>query len=53
MTTFLPAMWAAFFIWVMPASSRANPACMKSTRVAAMSTQTVLSAMTISVLLML
>src|SRR5215475_4563116 len=46
MSTFLPAMWAAFFIRVRPASRNANPACMNMTRTAASTTQTVLTAMT-------
>src|SRR6266568_3080124 len=44
MSTFLPAMCAAFFIRVRPASRKAKPACMNMTRIAAMTTQTVLAA---------
>ncbi len=51
MRTFLPAMCAAFFIRVSPASRKANPACMNMTRTAATTTQTVLTAMMISALL--
>src|SRR5437763_1281674 len=35
MSTFLPAMWAAFFILVSPASRNAKPACMNMTSTAA------------------
>src|SRR5437868_11903588 len=41
MSTFLPAMCAAFFIRVSPASRKAKPACMNITRTAVMTTQTV------------
>src|SRR6266568_4532812 len=44
MRTFLPAMWAAFFIRVRPASRNAKPACMNMTRTAVMTTQIVLAA---------
>src|ERR1043166_3504523 len=43
--TFLPAMCAAFFIRVSPASRNANPACMNITSTAATTTQIVLAAM--------
>src|SRR5215210_1255665 len=44
MRTFLPAMWAAFFIRVRPASRNAKPACMNITSTAATTTQSVLAA---------
>src|SRR5207237_8920031 len=44
MSTFLPAMWPAFFIRVRPASRKAKPACMNMTRTAATTTQIVLAA---------
>src|SRR5512133_2284408 len=44
MSTFLPAMCAAFFIRVRPASRKAKPACMNITRIAATTTQMVLAA---------
>src|SRR5919201_2485985 len=44
MSTFLPAMCAAFFIRVRPASRKANPACMNITSTAATTTQTVFAA---------
>src|SRR5207302_10734213 len=44
MSTFLPAMWPAFFIRVSPASRNANPACMTMTRPAVTTTQIVLAA---------
>src|SRR5437764_6225680 len=44
MRTFLPAMCAAFFMRVRPASRKANPACMNMTRIAATTTQSVLAA---------
>ncbi len=44
MSTFLPAMCAAFFIRVSPASRKAKPACMNMTRTAATTTQMVLAA---------
>src|SRR6516164_4107370 len=44
MRTFLPAMCAAFFIRVRPASRNANPACMNMTRTAVTTTQIVLAA---------
>src|SRR5438067_2991578 len=44
MRTFLPAMCAAFFMRVRPASRNANPACMNMTRIAATTTQSVLAA---------
>src|SRR3954470_10146475 len=50
MRTFFPAMWAAFFMRVRPASRKAKPACMNMTRTAAMTTQTVLTAMPRSLL---
>src|SRR3954452_22413306 len=43
-STFLPAMWPAFFIRVRPASRKAKPACMNITSTAAMTTQMVLAA---------
>src|SRR3954453_19977605 len=46
MRTFFPAMCAAFFILVSPASRKAKPACMNMTSTAASTTQTVLAAMT-------
>src|SRR5881409_1173247 len=46
MSTFLPAMCAAFFMRVRPASRKAKPACMNMTRTAASTTQTVLTAIT-------
>src|SRR6478609_2145448 len=45
MSTFLPAMCAAFFIRVRPASRNAKPACMNMTRTAVTTTQIVLAAM--------
>src|SRR6476620_6395344 len=51
MRTFLPAMWAAFFIRVSPASRKAKPACMNMTSTAATTTQTVLAATSNSVFL--
>ena len=42
--TFFAAMWPTFFMRVRPASRNANPACMNITRIAAMSTHTVLVA---------
>src|SRR5438105_14294327 len=50
MSTFLPAMWPAFFIRVRPASRNAKPACMNITRTAVMTTQIVLAAMSRSLL---
>jgi hypothetical protein len=50
MRTFLPAMCAAFFIRVRPASRNAKPACMNMTRTAAMTTHTVFAAMRRSLL---
>src|SRR4051794_41741012 len=44
MSTFLPAMWAAFFIRVRPASRNAKPACMNITSTAATTTQSVFAA---------
>ena len=44
MSTFLPAICAAFFIRVRPASRNAKPACMNMTRTAATTTQRVLAA---------
>src|SRR5207245_1107612 len=44
MSTFLPAMWPAFFIRVRPASRNAKPACMNMTRIAVTTTQIVLAA---------
>src|SRR5437868_2315409 len=44
MSTFLPAMWPAFFMRVRPASRKAKPACMNMTRTAVMTTQIVLAA---------
>src|SRR6185437_5708208 len=44
MRTFLPAMCAAFFIRVRPASRNAKPACMNMTRTAVTTTQIVLAA---------
>src|SRR3954447_15954141 len=41
MSTFLPAMWPAFFMRVSPASRNAKPACMNITRIAATTTQIV------------
>ena len=52
MRTFLPAMCAAFFMRVKPASRNANPACMNMTRTAASTTQTVLTAITRSAVFM-
>src|SRR5262249_27241527 len=43
-STFLPAMWPAFFIRVRPASRNAKPACMNITRIAVTTTQMVLAA---------
>src|SRR5881409_3710854 len=51
MRTFLPAMCAAFFIRVRPASRKANPACMNITSTAATTTQIVLAAISSSWLL--
>src|SRR6185312_8419331 len=51
MRTFLPAMCAAFFIRVRPASRNAKPACMNITRIAATTTQMVLAAIRSSWLL--
>jgi hypothetical protein len=51
MTTFLTAMWPAFFIRVRPASTSANPACMNITSTAATTTHTVLAAIVRSALL--
>src|SRR5581483_9440562 len=45
MSTFLPAMCAAFFMRVSPASRKAKPACMNMTRTAVTTTQIVLAAM--------
>src|SRR5262245_18870183 len=45
MRTFLPAICAAFFIRVRPASRKAKPACMNMTRTAVTTTQIVLAAM--------
>ena len=42
--TFLPAMCAAFFILVSPASRNAKPACMNMTSTAATTTQIVFAA---------
>jgi hypothetical protein len=50
MRTFLPAMCAAFFMRVRPASRKAKPACMNITRIAAMTTQIVFAAMSRSLL---
>src|SRR6516165_1297810 len=50
MSTFLPAMCAAFFIRQRPASRRAKPACRNRTRTAVITTQIVLAAMRSSVL---
>src|SRR5579864_9337672 len=44
MSTFLPAMWPAFFMRVSPASRKAKPACMNMTRTAVTTTQMVLAA---------
>src|SRR5919197_404818 len=44
MRTFLPAMCAAFFILVRPASRNAKPACMNITSTAVTTTQIVLAA---------
>src|SRR5437867_12665978 len=41
MSTFLPAMWPAFFSRVSPASRKAKPACMNITRMAVTTTQIV------------
>src|SRR5438128_5707905 len=43
-STFLPAMCAAFFMRVRPASRKAKPACMNITRTAVTTTQIVLAA---------
>src|SRR5579884_2755724 len=51
MSTFLPAMWPAFFIRVRPASRKAKPACMNMTRTAVTTTQTVETAISSSWLL--
>src|SRR5436853_486147 len=51
MSTFLPAMWAAFFIRVRPASRKANPACMNITSTAATTTQIVFAAISRSLFL--
>src|SRR4051794_7025695 len=48
--TFLAAMWPTFFIRVRPASRKAKPACMNITSTAAITTQTVLTAMPRSLL---
>src|SRR3954453_7883362 len=48
--TFFAAMWPAFFIRVSPASRNANPACMNITSTAAITTQTVLTAIPRSLL---
>src|SRR5213082_1623670 len=48
--TFLPAMWAAFFMRVSPASRKAKPACMNMTRMAVTTTQMVLAATSRSLL---
>src|SRR3954452_15545480 len=45
MSTFLPAMWPAFFMRVSPASRNAKPACMNMTSTAVMKTQIVDAAM--------
>src|SRR6266516_98116 len=50
MSTFLPAMWPAFFMRVSPASRKAKPACMNITRTAVMTTQIVDAAMSRSCL---
>src|SRR6266516_1892864 len=50
MSTFLPAMWPAFFIRVSPASRKAKPACMNITRTAVTTTQIVDAAMSRSCL---
>src|SRR5207237_10734118 len=50
MSTFLPAMWPAFFIRVNPASRNANPACMNITSTAVTTTQIVLAATSRSLL---
>src|SRR3954452_7503247 len=44
-STFLAAMWPAFFIRVRPASRKAKPACMNITSTAVTTTQIVLAAM--------
>src|SRR3954454_3936671 len=44
MRTVLAAMWPTFFIRVRPASRNAKPACMNMTSTAAITTQTVLTA---------
>src|SRR5918992_5201354 len=49
-STFLAAMWPAFFIRVSPASRNAKPACMNITRIAAKITQTVLVTINVSLL---
>src|SRR5437764_14354886 len=49
-STFLPAMWPAFFIRVRPASRNAKPACMNMTSTAVMTTQIVLAAISRSLL---
>src|SRR5262249_21564769 len=41
MSTFLPAMWPAFFMRVRPASRKAKPACMNMTSTAVTTTQIV------------
>src|SRR4051812_43340114 len=51
MSTFLAAMWPAFFIRVRPASRNAKPACMNITSTAVTTTQIVLAATRSSVLL--
>src|SRR3954453_9147195 len=48
--TFLAAMWPTFFMRVRPASRKAKPACMNMTSTAAITTQTVLTAMPRSLL---
>jgi hypothetical protein len=45
---FFIMMFAVFFDWVNPASTQANPACIKNTRAAATITHTVLTANTSS-----
>src|SRR6266567_9285522 len=51
MRTFLPAMCAAFFMRVRPASRNAKPACMNITSTAVTTTQIVLAAIRRSPLL--
>src|SRR5205823_9512065 len=50
MSTFLPAMWPAFFMRVSPASRNAKPACMNMTSTAVTTTQIVLAAISRSLL---